>query len=168
VDASTIDPSTAKAVAQTAATHSAIFADAPVSGGILAACCFSVTYNETTSSMGIVLYSYEELVILCIPLTTAGVGGAEKGTLTFMVGCEEERFEGIRELLSAMGKNIVRCGPHGTGQVRQMHIYFHSCFLSYYNISFNFIFCIIVIIVINMQIFFLVGYLVLCQHVVMV
>jgi 3-hydroxyisobutyrate dehydrogenase len=47
-----------------------------------------------------------------------GVGGAEKGTLTFMVGCEADKFAQIKALLESMGKNIVHCGPNGNGQVR--------------------------------------------------
>lgn len=47
---------------------------------------------------------------------SGGVGGAEAGTLTFMVGGSQEAFEGAKELLSAMGKNIVHCGGPGSGQ----------------------------------------------------
>lgn len=78
IDASTIDPAAAKAVALQAEGVGCSFVDAPVSGG---------------------------------------VGGAEKGTLTFMVGGEAAAFARARPLLSLMGKNIVHCGPVGSGQV---------------------------------------------------
>jgi 3-hydroxyisobutyrate dehydrogenase len=51
---------------------------------------------------------------------SGGVGGAEKGTLTFMVGGEETAFTQARPLLESMGKNIVHCGANGTGQVAKV------------------------------------------------
>jgi 3-hydroxyisobutyrate dehydrogenase len=52
---------------------------------------------------------------------SGGVGGAEAGTLTFMVGAEGAGdFEAARPLLEGMGKNIVRCGGDGTGQVAKL------------------------------------------------
>lgn len=81
IDSSTIDPMSAKAFAQLAATHGNTFVDAPVSGG---------------------------------------TGGAEAGTLTFMVGASASVFERIKPLLSAMGKNIVRCGETSTGQIAKL------------------------------------------------
>jgi 3-hydroxyisobutyrate dehydrogenase len=51
---------------------------------------------------------------------SGGTGGAEAGTLTFMVGAELELFERIKPLLGHMGKNIVHCGGAGTGQVAKI------------------------------------------------
>ena len=51
---------------------------------------------------------------------SGGVGGAEAGTLTFMVGGEAADFEAARPLLQAMGKNIVHCGAAGNGQVAKI------------------------------------------------
>jgi 3-hydroxyisobutyrate dehydrogenase len=52
---------------------------------------------------------------------SGGVGGAEKGTLTFMVGASSSAdFEASKPLLACMGKNIVHCGPVGTGQVAKI------------------------------------------------
>jgi len=48
---------------------------------------------------------------------SGGVGGAEKATLTFMVGGDQETFNKVKPLLSHMGKNIVHCGGPGNGQV---------------------------------------------------
>jgi len=48
---------------------------------------------------------------------SGGVVGAEKGTLTFMVGGEQQAFERAKALLQCMGKNIVHCGGSGNGQV---------------------------------------------------
>ncbi len=51
---------------------------------------------------------------------SGGTGGAEAGTLTFMVGGSSEVFEHIAPVLRQMGKNIVHCGDSGTGQVAKI------------------------------------------------
>ncbi|MDR5768599.1 MULTISPECIES: 3-hydroxyisobutyrate dehydrogenase [unclassified Caballeronia] len=51
---------------------------------------------------------------------SGGVVGAQAGTLTFMVGADETLFETLRPVLSGMGKNMVRCGETGTGQVAKI------------------------------------------------
>jgi 3-hydroxyisobutyrate dehydrogenase len=51
---------------------------------------------------------------------SGGTGGAEAGTLTFMVGGATDVFERIAPLLRQMGKNIVHCGAAGTGQVAKI------------------------------------------------
>jgi len=81
VDSSTIDPHTAREVAQSADRQVNPMADAPVSGG---------------------------------------VGGAEAATLTFMVGASQQLTECIRPVLLQMGKNVVRCGESGTGQIAKI------------------------------------------------
>jgi 3-hydroxyisobutyrate dehydrogenase len=50
---------------------------------------------------------------------SGGSIGAEKGTLTIMVGGEREVFEQVRPALEAMGKkeNIFYVGPSGSGEV---------------------------------------------------
>jgi len=51
---------------------------------------------------------------------SGGVGGAEAGTLTFMVGGEAQDYEAAKPVLQAMGKNIVHCGGIGNGQVAKI------------------------------------------------
>ncbi|HZZ93320.1 MAG TPA: 3-hydroxyisobutyrate dehydrogenase [Usitatibacter sp.] len=51
---------------------------------------------------------------------SGGVGGAEAGTLTFMVGGEAQDYERLKPVLQAMGKNIVHCGASGNGQVAKI------------------------------------------------
>jgi 3-hydroxyisobutyrate dehydrogenase len=51
---------------------------------------------------------------------SGGVGGAEAGTLTFMVGGDTGDFERAKPVLQAMGKNIVHCGGSGNGQVAKI------------------------------------------------
>jgi len=81
VDSSTIDPQVSKEMALAAQAKSAVFMDAPVSGG---------------------------------------VNAARGGTLTFMVGGPEAQFGAARQLLEAMGKNIVHCGEVGSGQAAKI------------------------------------------------
>jgi hypothetical protein len=47
----------------------------------------------------------------------AGVGGAEAGTLSFMVGGTQEDFDAAKTVLELMGKNIFHCGKVGSGEV---------------------------------------------------
>jgi 3-hydroxyisobutyrate dehydrogenase len=51
---------------------------------------------------------------------SGGTGGAEAGTITFMVGGRPEEFAKVKPILSSMGKNIVHCGPSGNGQVAKL------------------------------------------------
>jgi len=47
---------------------------------------------------------------------SGGTGGAEGGTLTFMVGGDADAFESGAKAFDAMGKTIVHCGIAGAGQ----------------------------------------------------
>ena len=51
---------------------------------------------------------------------SGGTGGAQAGTLTFMVGGSEADFAAIRPVLEKMGRNIVHCGGAGNGQVAKV------------------------------------------------
>lgn len=51
---------------------------------------------------------------------SGGTGGAEAGTLTFMVGGSEADFATVRPVLAQMGKNIIHCGGAGNGQVAKV------------------------------------------------
>lgn len=81
IDSSTIDPSTSRDIAEQAKKRSAVYLDAPVSGG---------------------------------------VNAAKAGTLTFMVGGDQQEFTAARPLLECMGKNLVHCGDVGTGQAAKI------------------------------------------------
>ena len=48
---------------------------------------------------------------------SGGVNAAAAGTLTFMVGADEATFTDAKQVLDAMGKNVVKCGEIGAGQV---------------------------------------------------
>jgi len=51
---------------------------------------------------------------------SGGVGGAEAGTLTFMVGGPDDAVRAATPLLEKMGKTIVHCGGAGNGQAAKI------------------------------------------------
>ncbi|MGG7644132.1 3-hydroxyisobutyrate dehydrogenase [Rhodovulum sp. YNF3179] len=51
---------------------------------------------------------------------SGGVGGAEAGTLTFMVGGDETGFGTAKPLFEIMGQKAVYCGPSGNGQAAKI------------------------------------------------
>ena len=57
----------------------------------------------------------KNLLSLDAPVS-GGVGGAENGTLTFMVGGNDEAYKLMLPLFAAMGKKSVLCGPASSGQ----------------------------------------------------
>lgn len=51
---------------------------------------------------------------------SGGVGGAEAGTLTFMVGGADDAFARAEPILQAMGKAVIHAGGPGTGQAAKI------------------------------------------------
>ena len=51
---------------------------------------------------------------------SGGVAGAASGTLTFMVGGEEDAFRAAEPLLRRMGQAVVHAGPAGNGQAAKI------------------------------------------------
>ncbi len=51
---------------------------------------------------------------------SGGVGGAQGGTLTFMVGGSDKSFEKAKPILELMGKTIVHAGAAGAGQAAKI------------------------------------------------
>ena len=51
---------------------------------------------------------------------SGGIGGAQAGTLTFMVGGAEDAFSDAKELFDIMGQKAVHCGPSGNGQAAKI------------------------------------------------
>lgn len=51
---------------------------------------------------------------------SGGVGGAEAGTLTFMVGGPEDAYQRAKPLLSAMGRSVIHAGAAGNGQAAKI------------------------------------------------
>src|SRR6185503_5502213 len=59
------------------------------------------------------------LVMLDAPVS-GGVGGAQGGTLTFMVGASDDAFARALPILEKMGKTIVHAGGAGNGQAAKI------------------------------------------------
>lgn len=51
---------------------------------------------------------------------SGGVGGAQAGTLTFIVGGAVAQFQQAQPILEGMGKNIFHAGDHGAGQIAKV------------------------------------------------
>ena len=51
---------------------------------------------------------------------SGGIGGAEAGTLTFMVGGSEDAVKAVTPLFDIMGQKAVHCGPSGNGQAAKI------------------------------------------------
>lgn len=51
---------------------------------------------------------------------SGGTAGAEAGTLTFIVGGEQNAFEQAQPILQCMGKNTFHAGGHGAGQIAKI------------------------------------------------
>jgi 3-hydroxyisobutyrate dehydrogenase len=51
---------------------------------------------------------------------SGGTIGAERGTLTIMVGGTPHAFERARPILSVLGSNLYHCGPMGSGAVAKL------------------------------------------------
>jgi 3-hydroxyisobutyrate dehydrogenase len=51
---------------------------------------------------------------------SGGIAGAAGGTLTFMVGGDEDAFAIASELFEIMGQKAVHCGPSGNGQAAKI------------------------------------------------
>jgi 3-hydroxyisobutyrate dehydrogenase len=59
------------------------------------------------------------LAMLDAPVS-GGVGGAQAGTLTFMVGGPEKAFARAKPILDAMGKTVIYAGGSGNGQAAKI------------------------------------------------
>ncbi|MFC6335623.1 3-hydroxyisobutyrate dehydrogenase [Pseudomonas sp. CCM 7891] len=59
-------------------------------------------------------------VVMADAPVSGGTGGAQAGTLTFMVGATPELFAILQPVLAQMGRNIVHCGEVGTGQIAKI------------------------------------------------
>ena len=51
---------------------------------------------------------------------SGGVMGAQKATLSFMVGCDKDHYDKVKTFLAPMGKNFFYCGDNSFGQVAKI------------------------------------------------
>ena len=92
-----------------------IFANAPK--GALCIDCSTIDVETARSVNAAALNSGFEM--LDAPVS-GGVGAAQQGTLTFMVGGANPSFAKAKPALDAMGKNIFHAGDAGNGQVAKI------------------------------------------------
>ncbi len=79
----------------------------------------SSTINPIASKQLCSLYESKGIRSADAPVS-GGVVGAEKATLTFMVGCKESEFKDLEPYLSTMGARVFHCGEYGTGQIAKL------------------------------------------------
>lgn len=77
------------------------------------------TIDVATSRAVAALAAERGFELLDAPVS-GGTGGAEAGTLTFMVGGSAEGFARGKPILDIMGQNIVHTGGSGNGQVAKI------------------------------------------------
>ena len=73
---------------------------------------------ESAKSVAEISKSYG-IIPLDAPVS-GGIGGAEAGTLTFMVGGPMEGFNRAKKLFDIMGQKAVHCGNSGNGQAAKI------------------------------------------------
>jgi 3-hydroxyisobutyrate dehydrogenase len=61
----------------------------------------------------------QDVKMLDAPVSGGQVGAIE-GTLTIMVGGEEETYQECKEIFDAMGKNVYYCGAIGSGEIAKI------------------------------------------------
>ena len=79
--------------------------------------CSTVDINTTRQVA--TLLKNAVIHVLDAPVS-GGVGGAEAGTLTFMVGGSEDSFAIGNPLFRIMGKRVIHCGADGAGQAAKI------------------------------------------------
>ena len=88
-----------------------VFGNAP-SGALLIDCS---TIDVTTAREVAELAAGKGYAMVDAPVS-GGIGGANAGTLTFMVGGTDAAFARALPILTAMGKTVIHAGGAGTGQ----------------------------------------------------
>jgi 3-hydroxyisobutyrate dehydrogenase len=71
--------------------------------------------SEPARTRALATRAAQDGVILLDAPVSGGVTGAQRGTLTVMVGGPADRVEAVTPLLQAIGSRVVRCGEVGAG-----------------------------------------------------
>ena len=74
------------------------------------------TIDPSVSRRMAQLFLSRNIKMLDAPVS-GGQMGAEAGTLSIMVGGDEDIFHECMDIFKAMGKNIFYCGPNGNGEI---------------------------------------------------
>lgn len=79
--------------------------------------CSTIAVQESRAAADLVVAAGGRFVDAPV---SGGVGGAEAGSLTFMVGASEDVLEQTREVLEPMAGRVVHCGGVGSGQAAKI------------------------------------------------
>ncbi|MDF7797261.1 3-hydroxyisobutyrate dehydrogenase [Pseudomonas syringae] len=88
-----------------------------ISAGVPAVDCSTI---DPQTIRDIAAVAAQQGVVLGDAPVSGGTGGAQAGTLTFMVGGSAGHFAVLKPVLEQMGRNIVHCGDVGTGQIAKI------------------------------------------------
>ncbi|MBS7417529.1 3-hydroxyisobutyrate dehydrogenase [Pseudomonas syringae] len=88
-----------------------------ISPGVPAVDCSTI---DPQTIRDIAAVAAQQGVVLGDAPVSGGTGGAQAGTLTFMVGASAGHFAVLKPVLEQMGRNIVHCGDVGTGQIAKI------------------------------------------------
>ncbi|WP_226488781.1 3-hydroxyisobutyrate dehydrogenase [Pseudomonas sp. B20] len=88
-----------------------------ISAGVPAVDCSTI---DPQTIRDIAAVAARQGVVLGDAPVSGGTGGAQAGTLTFMVGGSAGHFAVLKPVLEQMGRNIVHCGDVGTGQIAKI------------------------------------------------
>ncbi|GIK82172.1 MAG: 3-hydroxyisobutyrate dehydrogenase [Pseudorhodoplanes sp.] len=75
---------------------------------------------DVESARAVAKAAHEKGLLMVDAPVSGGVGGAQAGTLTFMVGGTDDAFTKAKPFLEAMGKTIVHAGGAGNGQAAKI------------------------------------------------
>jgi 3-hydroxyisobutyrate dehydrogenase len=90
---------------------------ASVASGVLLIDCSTI---DVATARAVAQAARERGLDMVDAPVSGGVGGAQAGTLTFMVGGSEAAFAAAKPILDAMGRTIVHAGGSGTGQAAKI------------------------------------------------
>jgi 3-hydroxyisobutyrate dehydrogenase len=75
---------------------------------------------DVESARAVAMAAQDKGLLMVDAPVSGGVGGAQAGTLTFMVGGSDQAFARAKPFLEAMGKTIVHAGGAGNGQAAKI------------------------------------------------
>ena len=75
---------------------------------------------DAASAQAVAAAAQEQGIAMLDAPVSGGVGGAEAGTLTFIIGGDADVLANVRPVFEAMGANIFHAGGSGAGQVAKI------------------------------------------------
>ncbi|MDU6055029.1 MAG: 3-hydroxyisobutyrate dehydrogenase, partial [Acinetobacter junii] len=84
------------------------------------ALCIDSSTIDPQTIKDIAALAQSKNIHICDAPVSGGTIGAQAGTLTFMVGANDQTFEEVKPVLSHMGKNVIHCGEVGAGQIAKI------------------------------------------------